>query len=81
MLLLSALAALALAQPPARTVSTVACKTVEDCWLDPSGAPVKRPKGKRPPTPSCSGKGLVWLRNTLTCEENVCVATHIGDKC
>lgn len=81
MTLAAALLAMTLAQVTPPTVSTVPCKTVDDCWLDQSAQPVKRPKGKRPPKPSCSGKGLVWLRTKLSCEHNVCVAVHIGDKC
>lgn len=61
----------------------VACRTVADCWLSPSGDPVKRPKrhrGKPLPRGDC-GKNLRWLRNLLTCEESVCTVKRIGDKC
>jgi hypothetical protein len=73
--------ALTLAQARPPIVSTVPCKTVKDCWLDETGRPVKRPKGKKPPTPSCSGAGLVWLRTRLSCEHDVCVAESVGHKC
>jgi hypothetical protein len=65
--------------PPA----AVACETVADCWLDDSGAAIKRPKrhrGKPIPRGDC-GARILWLRHKLTCEEKRCVAVHIGDKC
>lgn len=65
------------------TVSEVPCKTVADCWLDEEGAPIKRPKAKRGrsvPRGDC-GRNLLWLRNKLSCENQVCTAQHIGDKC
>ncbi|MBL8952167.1 MAG: hypothetical protein JNK82_15400 [Myxococcaceae bacterium] len=64
-------------------VSTVPCKTVAECWLDEEGKPIARPKakkGKAVPRGDC-GKNLLWLRNQLSCDENVCVAKFVGDKC
>lgn len=61
----------------------VACKTVADCWLDGDGHAIPRPKkhAKKPiPRGDCGSK-LLWLRHRLSCEENVCVALRIGDKC
>ncbi len=74
-----------LAAPPAVPVpvSPVPCKTVADCWLSAQGQPIARPKHKRGralPRGDC-GKNLVWLRHRLSCEQDVCVATLIGDKC
>ncbi len=69
--------------PAARAEEPVACRTVADCWLSPSGEPVRRPKrhrGKPLPRGDC-GKNLRWLRNILTCEESVCTVKRIGDKC
>jgi hypothetical protein len=69
--------------PDRTTVSTVPCHSVADCWLDESGKPIARPnrfKGKRVPKGDC-GRNLLWLRNRLTCEGNVCVAENIGDAC
>lgn len=65
------------------TVSEVPCKTVADCWLDGEGKPIARPKAKRGrsiPRGDC-GKKLLWLRTRLSCENQVCTAQHIGDKC
>lgn len=65
------------------TVSAVPCKTVADCWLAADGQPIGRPRSKRGralPRGDC-GKRLVWLRNRLSCENQVCVAELIGDKC
>ncbi|MFO0575739.1 MAG: hypothetical protein U1A78_17215 [Polyangia bacterium] len=65
------------------TVSTVPCKTVSDCWLDEDGKPIARPhakRGRKLPRGDC-GRNLLWLRNRLSCEDNVCVARHIGDAC
>ena len=61
----------------------VQCKTVDDCWLNESGEAIKRPKrhrGKAIPRGNC-GNRLHWLRHLLSCEENVCKAKLIGDKC
>lgn len=61
----------------------VSCQTVSDCWLGPDGSAIKRParfKKKQLPKGDC-GKNLLWLRNRLTCEENVCKATFMGDAC
>lgn len=74
-----------LAAPPADrvTVSVVPCQTVADCWLAADGQPIKRPREKRGralPRGDC-GKKKVWLRNRLSCENQVCVAELIGDKC
>lgn len=65
------------------TVSTVPCKTVADCWLDQDGRPIARPPAKRGrtlPRGDC-GKNLLWLRNRLSCEQNVCTTRFIGDAC
>ncbi len=65
------------------TVSDVPCKTVADCWLDKDGKPIARPKrmkGKKVPKGDC-GKNLLWLRNVLTCEKDVCVAKFVSDMC
>lgn len=77
------LALLLAAEPDPRTVSTVRCETVAQCWLDPSGKPIARPKkfARRPLPRGDCGKNLVWLRNVLTCEEQVCVARFVGDAC
>lgn len=74
-----------LAAPPAVPVPVgpVPCKTVADCWLSAQGQPIARPKAKRGralPSGDC-GKNLVWLRHRLSCEQEVCVAKLIGDKC
>lgn len=64
-------------------VSDVPCKSVADCWLDANGKPIARPKAKRGrsfPRPDC-GKNIVWLRNKLRCEDQVCVSEFIGDRC
>lgn len=82
MLLLPILVSLVLAQPKT-TVSDVSCQTVADCWIDADAKPIERPKkyrGKAIPRGDCSKK-LLWLRNKLTCEQNLCTVTHIGDKC
>jgi hypothetical protein len=65
------------------TVSEVPCKTADDCWLDPAGRPIPRPKAKRgrqPPRGDC-GNNLMWLRTRLRCENQVCVAVNVGDRC
>jgi hypothetical protein len=62
---------------------TVPCKTVDDCWLDKDSNVIRRPKryrGRALPHGDC-GDNIRWLRNRLSCEENVCVAKFIGDKC
>lgn len=59
------------------------CKTVDDCWLDGSGAAIRRParfKGKPLPQGNC-GSRILWLRTELRCDEGICVARHRGDKC
>jgi hypothetical protein len=79
--MLSLVAALLLSQAPA--VPAPACKTVNDCWLDAQGHAIERPKkhrGKKLPKPDC-GNNILWLRNELTCEQNVCVAVFRGDRC
>ena len=79
-LLLWLLAALPLAPV---TASAVPCKTVADCWLDQDGNPIARPKSKRGrslPRGDC-GKNLLWLRTRLSCDNHVCTAEHIGDRC
>lgn len=63
--------------------SDVQCKTVAECWLDEDGKAIARPKSKKGhpiPRGNC-GKNLFWLQHKLTCEEGVCVAQFIGDKC
>ena len=60
-----------------------ACKTVAECWLDDSGKAIKRPaklKGRKLPAGNC-GSNLLWLRNRLSCDDNVCVSKHVGDMC
>ena len=77
------LLALFLSAPADAGSSGVSCQTAEECWLDPDGKAIKRPakfRGRQHPRGDC-GKNLVWLRNRLSCEENICVVTHIGDKC
>lgn len=77
--LILATSSLARAEEPA----PVACKTVDDCWLDDDARPIRRPKqhAKKPLPRGDCGKRLKWLRTRLTCEENICVAKNIGDKC
>jgi hypothetical protein len=61
----------------------IPCQTVADCWLDVNGKAIKRPASKRGhplPRGDC-GNFKVWLRTQLTCEEHVCKAEHVGDKC
>lgn len=75
------LLAAAPADPP--SVEAVPCNTVADCWLDKDGRPIARPKAKRGrglPRGDC-GKNLLWLRTRLSCEHQVCVAQHVGDRC
>ena len=65
------------------TISTVPCKTVADCWLDKDGKPIRTPsakRGRKKPRPDCE-KNIVWLRNRLKCENQVCVAELVGDRC
>lgn len=80
--------ALARAEPTADPAAApapppVACQTVADCWLDSDGHAIRRPKqhAKKPIPRGDCGKRLLWLRHRLSCEENVCVAIRIGDKC
>lgn len=64
-------------------VSTVPCETVAQCWLDTDAKPIARPrgkKGKKIPRGDC-GKNLMWLRNKLSCENNVCIVQFVGDMC
>ena len=78
-LLVPAGAAWAEAPPPA----PVPCRSIDDCWMNASGEAIKRPgrlKGKPLPRGNC-GNHIVWLRNELACEQNVCVVRHHGDKC
>jgi len=59
------------------------CRTVKDCWLDPSGTAIARPKkftGWSLPRPDC-GKNLLWLRYQLQCVDHVCTSTFRGDAC
>jgi hypothetical protein len=82
MIALALLASL-LASPPPLKVSKAPCQTEAECWLDADGNPIARPKSKqgRPiPRGNC-GALLVWLRNELSCQENVCVARLVGDRC
>ncbi|MBX7099784.1 MAG: hypothetical protein K1X89_18860 [Myxococcaceae bacterium] len=72
-----------LAGAPRVTVSEVPCTTVDDCWLDEGGKPIARPrakKGRALPRGDCGGK-IEWLRNRLSCQNKVCTAELIGDKC
>jgi hypothetical protein len=60
----------------------VPCKTVDDCWLDRSGAPIARPKSKhghKLPNGSC--RDTLWLDNHLDCTDKVCVVRHVPDRC
>lgn len=78
---LPVLVALVLSGEP--VVSAVPCQTIADCWLDPSGNAIARPKkqkGKPLPKGDC-GKNLNWLRRRLTCEQKFCTVQYIGDKC
>ncbi len=64
--------------------SDVACQSVNECWLAPDGAPIARPKKfkKRSlPAGTCSSSGLLWLRHRLSCEQQRCTSTFVGDKC
>lgn len=79
------LGAVARAEPAAEAPPPppVACKTVADCWLDDDGHAIPRPKKHAKqsiPRGDC-GKRRLWLRHRLSCEDNVCVAHRIGDKC
>jgi hypothetical protein len=68
---------------PDAKAGAVPCQTIADCWLDADGKAIARPKrfrSKPVPRGDC-GKNLVWLRNRLTCEANVCAVTFIGDRC
>lgn len=61
----------------------VPCKTVADCWLDADGHAIPRPKryrGRPLPRGDC-GKNELWLSNKLSCEDAVCVARYISNKC
>ena len=81
MLLLPLLVSVVLSAEP--NVSDVACQTVADCWLDVNGKAMARPASKRGhplPRGDC-GNNLLWLRNRLSCEEHVCKAEHVGDRC
>ncbi|MBL8914094.1 MAG: hypothetical protein JNM17_25545 [Archangium sp.] len=73
-------------RPPKTTTAdggVVSCQTVNECWLAPDGSPMPRPaRFKKKPLPKGDcGKNLLWLRNRLTCEENVCKSTYMGDAC
>jgi hypothetical protein len=77
--------AVLLTQAPAVVESTVPCQTVADCWLDPRGVPIARPKkfkGQKLPRGDCERK-LVWLRYQLSCspQKQVCEAVFRGDRC
>jgi hypothetical protein len=59
------------------------CKTIKDCWLDPTGKPIKRPKklrNRRIPRGDCEGN-LLWLDYHLSCEQNHCVSIYFADRC
>jgi hypothetical protein len=61
----------------------VSCDTVAQCWLDPSGNAIKRPRkyaGRPLPHGDCSGK-LVWARHRLLCKEHRCLSIEIADMC
>ena len=86
-MLLSLLALLLSDVPPPPTVVdagvAVSCRTVNDCWLAPDGKAIPRPakfKFRQLPKGDC-GKNLLWLRHSLQCEANQCVATFRGDAC
>ncbi len=81
MLLLPLLVSVVLSASP--IISDVPCQSVADCWLDAASKPIARPKklrGKPVPRGDC-GKNLQWLRTRLTCEQRVCTALVIGDRC
>jgi hypothetical protein len=81
MLFIPLVASIVLSASP--TVSDVPCQTVADCWLDAASKPIARPKkfrGKPVPRGDC-GRKLQWLRTRLACEQNLCTALDIGDKC
>ena len=83
MLLALALFMLAAGSSDRVTVSTVPCGTVAECWLDDAGRPIARPKAnkrRKLPVGDC-GRNLLWLHNRLSCDNNVCTAEFIGDKC
>jgi hypothetical protein len=68
---------------PAPAAEGAPCETVADCWLDPTGRPIKRPaRFRRRPIPrgDCE-KNILWLRHRLTCDQQRCTATFIGDTC
>jgi hypothetical protein len=80
--MLPLLASLLLSAAPL-TPNEVPCQSIEDCWLNELGKPIKRPKrfrGKPLPPGDC-GEKLNWLRNKLACEKNVCTALYVGDLC
>ena len=81
MILLPLLASVVLSGSP--IVSDVPCETVADCWLDADSKPIARPKkfrGKPVPHGDC-GRKIQWLRNKLSCEQNLCTVLNIGDRC
>jgi hypothetical protein len=68
---------------PMREREGPACHSINDCWLDGDGTPIKRPRSKRgKPIPSgnCGGR-INWLRYRLGCSEGRCVADFVGDRC
>ena len=73
-----------LASPNAgETSAAPACRSVADCWLDEEGRAIRRParyRGRHLPRGDC-GAHLRWLRHSLTCDEGVCTARDIGDRC
>jgi hypothetical protein len=76
-LLLTVFGSVAAADP-----APVPCKTVDDCWLDSSGAPIARPKNKRGhKIPNGSCYDTLWLDNHLNCADKVCVVRHVPDRC
>lgn len=83
MLVLLVTALLAADPDPRRSVSEIACQTEAQCWMDADAKPIARPKkmkGKAFPRGDCGGR-LLWLRNKVECQENVCVVRHVGDRC
>ena len=60
-----------------------ACQSVSDCWLDDEGRAIRRParyRGRQLPKGDC-GAHLRWLRHDLTCDEGVCTARDVPDRC
>jgi hypothetical protein len=61
----------------------VSCETVAQCWLDPAGNAIRRPKkfsGRPLPHGDCSGR-LVWARHRLLCLRHRCQSIPMADMC